>query len=196
MAIQKYVEAQADVAKAQSPCDIGWLRIDITPAKRDVSLFATWINLFTSHMRGWIVATLSDLLQIHGFCQTGFESTSRWVTWRTMGWIDGRLKIRCLNYLDRRETAFKFFDIMASMCWMTLLQAGRCKMFWERLLGLGKRSWKRRLKGRKKFSRCKWPRSTLLSFWTNFTFQSGNSAGTSKPKLRLSSKAVARRSLK
>jgi hypothetical protein len=41
MAIQKYVEAQADVAKAQSPCDIGWLRIDITPAKRDISLFAT-----------------------------------------------------------------------------------------------------------------------------------------------------------
>lgn len=31
---------------------IGWLRIDITPAKREVSLFATkWINLFTSHMR-------------------------------------------------------------------------------------------------------------------------------------------------
>jgi hypothetical protein len=41
MAIQKYVKAQADVAKAQSPCDIGWLRIDITPAKRDISLFAT-----------------------------------------------------------------------------------------------------------------------------------------------------------
>jgi dynein heavy chain len=41
MATQKYFEAQADVAKAQSPCDIGWLRIDITPAKRDVSLFAT-----------------------------------------------------------------------------------------------------------------------------------------------------------
>jgi hypothetical protein len=59
MAIQKYVEAQADVAKAQSPCDIGWLRIDITPAKRDISLFATWINLFTFHMCGWIVAILS-----------------------------------------------------------------------------------------------------------------------------------------
>ncbi len=41
IAIQKYVEAQADVAKAQSPCDIGWLRIDITQAKRDVSLIAT-----------------------------------------------------------------------------------------------------------------------------------------------------------
>ncbi len=41
MAIQKYIEVQADMAKAQSPCDIGWLRIDITPAKRDVSLFAT-----------------------------------------------------------------------------------------------------------------------------------------------------------
>ena len=76
-AIQKCVEAQADVAKAQSPCDIGWLRIDITPAKRDVSLFATkWINLFTSHMRGSIVATLSDL---HKFMESVNQGLSRQV---------------------------------------------------------------------------------------------------------------------
>ena len=61
-AIQKYVDAQTEVAKAQSPTDIGWLRVDITPAKREVSLFATkWINLFTSHMRESIITTLSDL---------------------------------------------------------------------------------------------------------------------------------------
>ena len=61
-AIQKCVDAQTEVAKVQSPTDIGWLRIDITPAKREVSLFATkWINLFTSHMRESIITTLSDL---------------------------------------------------------------------------------------------------------------------------------------
>ena len=76
-AIQKCVEAQTDVAKAQSPCDVGWLRIDITPAKRDVSLFATkWINLFTSHMRGSIIATLSDL---HKFMESVNQGLNRQV---------------------------------------------------------------------------------------------------------------------
>ena len=86
----------------------------------------------------------------------------------------GLRRIRCLNYLDRRETAFKFFDVMASMCWMT--------KFWERLLGLGKRSWKRRLKGRKKFSRCKWPQSTHLSLtWTNLLFNQEIPRGLPSP---------------
>jgi dynein heavy chain len=76
-AIQKCVEAQTDVAKVQSSSDIGWLRIDIAPAKRDVSQFATkWINLFTSHMRGSIVATLSDL---HKFMESVNQGLSRQV---------------------------------------------------------------------------------------------------------------------
>ncbi|KAL7443397.1 hypothetical protein ACHAXH_005661 [Discostella pseudostelligera] len=75
--IRKCVEAQADVAKVQSPIDIGWLRIDITPAKRDISLCASkWINLFTSHMRGSIITTLSDLLK---FMESTTQGLSRQV---------------------------------------------------------------------------------------------------------------------
>jgi len=73
-AIQKYVDAQAEVATAQSPTDIGWLRVDITPAKREVSLFATkWINLFTTHMRESIITTLSDL---HKFMESVTQGLS------------------------------------------------------------------------------------------------------------------------
>ena len=76
-AILTFVEAQAEVAKAQSSFDIGWLRIDVTPAKRDVSLFATkWINLFTSHMRGSIIATLAEL---HKFMESVNQGLSRQV---------------------------------------------------------------------------------------------------------------------
>lgn len=67
-AIQKCVDAQTEVAKAKSPVDIGWLRMDVTPAKREVSLFASkWIKLFTTHMRDSIINTLSDL---HNFMET------------------------------------------------------------------------------------------------------------------------------
>ena len=61
-AIQKCVDAQTEVAKAKSPADIGWLRIDVTPAKREVSMFATkWIKLFTNYMHESIINTLNDL---------------------------------------------------------------------------------------------------------------------------------------
>lgn len=57
-AIQQCIDAQTEVAKAKSPVDIGWLRIDVTPAKRQVSIFATkWINMYTSHMRESITTT-------------------------------------------------------------------------------------------------------------------------------------------
>ena len=70
-AIQKCVDAQTEVAKAKSPADIGWLRVDITPAKREVSLFATkWIKLFTTHMHESIITTLSDL---HNFMETASQ---------------------------------------------------------------------------------------------------------------------------
>ncbi|KAL7489135.1 hypothetical protein ACHAW6_014715 [Cyclotella cf. meneghiniana] len=70
-AIQQCVDAQTEVAKAKSPVDIGWLRIDITPAKREVSLFASkWISLITSHMRESIISTLSDL---HKFMDNATE---------------------------------------------------------------------------------------------------------------------------
>ena len=61
-AIQKCVDAQNEIAKTPSPADIGWLRVDITPAKREISLVATkWINMFTSHMRDSIIDTLAGL---------------------------------------------------------------------------------------------------------------------------------------
>lgn len=75
--IKKCAEAQVDVAKAQSPIDIGWLRIDITPVKRDISLCASkWISLFTSHMRGTIITTLSDL---HNFMESVTQGLNRQV---------------------------------------------------------------------------------------------------------------------
>ena len=57
------LSAVQDIANKWDWPMIGWKtklmeKVD-TPAKRDISLFATWINLFTSHMCGWIVATLS-----------------------------------------------------------------------------------------------------------------------------------------
>ena len=109
----------------------------------------------------------------------------------------GLTRIRCLNYLDRRETAFKFFDVMASMCWMTLLQAGRCKIFWERLLGLGKRSWKRRFKRKEEILPMQMASVNALKLdLDQFYFSIRKFRGDSKPKLRLSSKAVSRWRLK
>ncbi|KAL7445854.1 hypothetical protein ACHAXM_010428 [Skeletonema potamos] len=66
-AIQKCIDAQTEVAKVKSPVDVGWLRINVTPAKRQISIFATkWINMYTSHMCESIISTLTDL---HDFMQ-------------------------------------------------------------------------------------------------------------------------------
>ena len=60
--IQKFNEIQANVTKFPSPVDIGWLRVDVNPAKQHVSLFATkWINTFTGHIIRKVLSTLSDL---------------------------------------------------------------------------------------------------------------------------------------
>lgn len=77
-AIQQCIDAQTEVAKAKSPVDIGWLRIDVTPAKRQVSIFATkWINMYTSHMRESITTTLTDL---HNFMQSVTDGLKRKIT--------------------------------------------------------------------------------------------------------------------
>jgi len=58
-AIKKYVEVQKDVSKFKSPTDIGWLRINTTPAKQQLSLLATkWIDMFTTHMLNTVTATM------------------------------------------------------------------------------------------------------------------------------------------
>jgi len=60
--IQKFNDIQAIVTKFPSPVDIGWLRIDVNPAKQQISLFATkWINTFTKHILENILSTLTDL---------------------------------------------------------------------------------------------------------------------------------------
>eukprot|EP00984_Skeletonema_dohrnii_P005277 scaffold1843_cov107-Skeletonema_dohrnii-CCMP3373.AAC.8 len=77
-AIQKCIDAQTEVVKAKSPVDIGWLRINVTPAKRQVSIFATkWINMYTSHMRESIINTLTDL---HDFMQSVTNGLKREIT--------------------------------------------------------------------------------------------------------------------
>lgn len=74
-AILKCVDAQNEIAKTPSPADVGWLRVDITPAKREISLVATkWINLFTSHMRDSIIDTLAGL---HRFMDSVTEGLGR-----------------------------------------------------------------------------------------------------------------------
>ena len=74
-AIQECVDAQDEIARTPSPVDIGWLRVDITPAKREISLVATkWINLFTSHMRDSIIDTLAGL---HRFMDSVTEGLGR-----------------------------------------------------------------------------------------------------------------------
>eukprot|EP00804_Cyclotella_cryptica_P025500 CCRYP_012000-RA/>CCRYP_012000-RA protein AED:0.01 eAED:0.01 QI:1390/1/1/1/1/1/4/5322/2834 len=74
-AIRQCVDAQIEVAKAKSPADIGWLRVDITPAKREVSLFASkWTTLITTYMHESIISTLSDLQKFMDTATQGLTS--------------------------------------------------------------------------------------------------------------------------
>ena len=59
--IRKLIDIQASVSKCPSPVDVGWLRIDVNPAKREVSMFATkWMNTFTGHVLDTVLGTLGD----------------------------------------------------------------------------------------------------------------------------------------
>lgn len=58
--IRKFHEIQAAVSKCPSPVDVDWLRIDVNPAKQEVSMFATkWINMFTGHILSTVLGTLA-----------------------------------------------------------------------------------------------------------------------------------------
>jgi dynein heavy chain len=47
-AISKYEGVQAALHKLQSPCDVGWLRVNTTPIKQALLLWCSkWINTFT-----------------------------------------------------------------------------------------------------------------------------------------------------
>lgn len=60
--IRKCDEIQAEVAKIQCAIDIGWLRVNTTPVKRELSLLASnRRELFISHMRCSVTKTISDL---------------------------------------------------------------------------------------------------------------------------------------
>ena len=69
--IKRYHDIQAIIADYESPMDIGWLRIDLTPAKRQVSMLTTkWIGMFTRHMLDTVTSTLTDL---HNFMHSVSE---------------------------------------------------------------------------------------------------------------------------
>lgn len=72
--IQKFNNIQATVIKSPSPMDIGWLRIDVNPAKHQISMFATkWINTFTRHILENILSTLTNIHDFMDGVGTGLD---------------------------------------------------------------------------------------------------------------------------
>jgi dynein heavy chain len=72
--IQRFHDIQAIIAKYESPMDVGWLRIDITPAKQQVSMLASkWIDKFTRHMLDTVTTTLTELHDFMGTVGVGLE---------------------------------------------------------------------------------------------------------------------------
>jgi hypothetical protein len=63
---------QDGVSKLKSSCDVGFLRIDATPAKHQISqLTIKWINKYTGFMLENVIATLNHL---RSFMNTAKES--------------------------------------------------------------------------------------------------------------------------
>ena len=70
--IQRLKSIQATVGKYNSPVDIGWLRIDTNPAKKQVSLHAMkWINTFTDYILESVVATAYKIYEFMEKVKTG-----------------------------------------------------------------------------------------------------------------------------
>ncbi len=66
--IQRLHDIQEIVSKYDSPMDVGWLRVDITPAKQQVALLASkWIDKFTGYMLDTVTTTLTEL---HDFMES------------------------------------------------------------------------------------------------------------------------------
>lgn len=60
-AIKKYTKVQKEIAKFKSPTDVGWLRVNTTPVKQQLSRLATkWIDMFTTHMLDTVTITMSS----------------------------------------------------------------------------------------------------------------------------------------
>ena len=73
-AIKKYEEIQKAVTKFKSPYDVGWLRVNITPVKQQLSLYATkWIDMFTSYMLRNAVETMTDLNNFMNKTKAGLD---------------------------------------------------------------------------------------------------------------------------
>ena len=73
-AIKKYEEIQKVVVKFKSPSDVGWLRINITPIKQALSLYATkWIDMFTSHLLTTSIKTMTELHEFILKTQEGLD---------------------------------------------------------------------------------------------------------------------------
>ena len=67
VAIIKCTEVQNAVTKFKSPIDIGWLRIDTTPAKQQISFHASkWITIFTKHILDKVTLSMTE---IHEFME-------------------------------------------------------------------------------------------------------------------------------
>lgn len=60
--MKKFTKIQEVVSKYPSPVDLGWIRVDVNPAKQEISMFVTkWISTFTQHILQSVITTLSSL---------------------------------------------------------------------------------------------------------------------------------------
>ena len=141
--------------------------------------------------------------QIHGVSQSGFESTSWWL-------LDELMAVMTLIWDVRLNTVSvpELFGLQrdcVQVLWrygVDVLNDTVASRTVQNVLGEAPRAWEAVVKKTFKKKEEIFPMQmasvdALKSLtWTNFTFQSGNSVGTSELKLRLSSKAVVWRRLK
>ena len=82
-AINKFKAVQEAVAKYHSPTDIGWIRIDITLAKQQISQYTIkWTNMYTKYMLENVTTTLTSQHEFlesvsHGLDQKVLENNEK-----------------------------------------------------------------------------------------------------------------------
>lgn len=66
-AITKYENVRDSISQLPSPVDIGWIRINTSPAKSQLIMWTSrWIEMFTKHVKETIVEKLSTLNEFMG----------------------------------------------------------------------------------------------------------------------------------
>jgi len=61
-AISKYEAVHSQISKLQSPTDVSWLRVNITPIKQALLMWCSkWINTFTQHMKTSLAEKLKNM---------------------------------------------------------------------------------------------------------------------------------------